>query len=189
MRATSASKSEVVPESAPAPKKHLSPIVEIQTTLGNIDVALNDKSASKTVENFLSYVKQGHYNGTVFHRVIKNFMIQGGGFTNKFDRKSTKSPIKNEAANGLSNKRGTIAMARLPLVDSATDQFFINHRDNLFLDHKDNTKRNFGYCVFGKVVKGMDVVDRIANAKTMSKFGFRNLPITPIYIKKIVRKR
>jgi cyclophilin family peptidyl-prolyl cis-trans isomerase len=178
------------PLSSPvAPVKSGPPVVEIQTNYGNIEIELFDKAAPKTVANFLAYVKQKHYDGTIFHRVIKGFMIQGGGFTNKFEHKQTMPPIKNEAENGLSNKRGTIAMARTFLVDSATDQFFINHKDNRFLDHKDHSAQNFGYCVFGKVIKGMDVVDKIANSQTMPKFGFKNLPVNPIFIKKIVRKR
>ena len=139
------------------------PVVLIKTTQGNVTVELDIEKAPISVKNFLSYVDKKFYNGTVFHRVIPNFMIQGGGFTKNMQRKKTQDPIKNEAFNGLSNKRGTIAMARTNRVDSATSQFFINVRDNKPLDHRDYSAQNFGYCVFGKVTSGMDVVDKIRN--------------------------
>ncbi|NOY75696.1 MAG: peptidylprolyl isomerase [Kiritimatiellaeota bacterium] len=164
-------------------------MVEIQTNFGDIQLELFERSAPITVRNFLAYVDKKHYDGTVFHRVIGNFMIQGGGFTQKLLRKKSSPPIKNEAENGLSNKRGTISMARTSLVDSATDQFFINLRNNKFLNNKDHSAENFGYCVFGKVVKGMDVVDKIALAKTIRKGYFQHLPERPIIIKRIVKKR
>ena len=134
-------------------------MITLTTNHGNIVIELDHEKAPKTCENFEQYVRDGHYDGTIFHRVINSFMIQGGGFTDTMQQKTTKAAIKNEAQNGLSNKRGTIAMARTSIVDSATSQFFINLKDNAFLDHG---TRDFGYAVFGKVVKGMDVVDKIA---------------------------
>ena len=144
-------------------KERRKPMVLISTSQGDIKLELHEEEAPITVANFLSYVGEGFYDGTIFHRVINNFMIQGGGMTADMNQKATKAPIKNEADNGLKNGRGTIAMARTAVVDSATSQFFINHRDNSFLDHG---ARDFGYAVFGKVVEGMDVVDKIAAVKT-----------------------
>ena len=138
-------------------------MVLISTSSGDIKLELYEKKAPITVANFLSYASDGFYDGTIFHRVINNFMIQGGGFTADMKQKPTKPPIKNEADNGLKNERGTIAMARTAVVDSATSQFFINHKDNAFLD---NGARDFGYAVFGKVVDGMEVVDKIAAVRT-----------------------
>ncbi len=158
------------------------PKVLMKTSKGDITVELYADKAPITVENFLSYVDEKFYDGTIFHRVIKEFMIQGGGLTEDFNEKPAKPPIKNEAANGLKNKRGTIAMARMPEINSATCQFFINHVDNSFLDHKDNTPEGFGYAVFGKVTEGMDVVDAIANVKTMAKHGMRDVPRETISI-------
>src|SRR5947209_6917552 len=130
--------------------------VLISTSMGDIKVQLDDKKAPVTVKNFLDYVKEKHYDGTIFHRVIKRFMIQGGGLDEKLaPRGGTRAPIKNEAGNGLKNLEGTLAMARTGVVDSATDQFFINAKDNGFLDHKDDSARGFGYCVFGKVTAGL----------------------------------
>jgi cyclophilin family peptidyl-prolyl cis-trans isomerase len=142
------------------------PRVKLETTKGAIVVELDAAKAPKTVENFLTYVRAGFYDGTIFHRVIPNFMIQGGGFTADLHQKPTREPIVNEADNGLSNARGTIAMARTSVVNSATAQFFINLRDNAFLDHKGDSSREFGYCVFGRVVEGMAVVDAIAATPT-----------------------
>ena len=136
----------------------------------------------RQVENFLSYVKSGHYVKTIFHRVIPGFMIQGGGLTADMEQKPTQAPIKNEAANGGSNKRGTIAMARTGVIDSATCQFFINTVDNDFLDHQDNSPRGFGYCVFGHVVEGMDVVDKIEKVATGSKAGHDDVPVETVTI-------
>ena len=138
-------------------------MVLVSTSMGDIKLELYEKEAPITVANFLSYVSDGFYDGTVFHRVINNFMIQGGGFTADMRQKPAKPPIKNEADNGLKNERGTVAMARTAAVDSATSQFFINHKDNAFLD---NGVRDFGYAVFGKVVEGMEVVDKIAAVRT-----------------------
>ncbi len=142
------------------------PTIVIKTNKGVIESVLFRDKAPVTVENFLNYIEARHYDGTVFHRVIKNFMIQGGGFDQNLSQKTTRTPIKNEAANGLKNERGTLAMARTQVVDSATTQFFINLKDNAFLDHG---FRDFGYAVFGKVTKGMDVVDAIASVPTGSK--------------------
>ena len=158
------------------------PKVMIKTTKGNIVVELYKDKAPITVKNFLSYVDDKFYNGIIFHRVIKGFMIQGGGMTSEFARRATKDAIKNEATNGLSNTRGTISMARLPDPHSATAQFFINHADNPGLDHKDKTDGGYGYCVFGKVIEGMEVVDAIANVKTMTKRGHRDVPRETIEI-------
>ena len=141
-------------------------VLVIETSMGDITVELNRARAPKSVENILSYVNSGFYDGTIFHRVISNFMIQGGGFTPDMARKDTRDPIQNEAGNGLKNRRGTLAMARTADVHSATAQFFINVQDNAFLDHKGNSSRDYGYAVFGKVTDGMDVVDKIKNVKT-----------------------
>ena len=156
--------------------------VLMKTSKGDITLELYPAKAPVTVKNFLSYAKDGFYNGTIFHRVIPGFMIQGGGLTVEMYEKDSKFPIKNEAGNGLKNDRGTIAMARTSEVDSATCQFFINLKDNDFLNHKDNTVGGFGYCVFGKVVAGMDVVDAIAKAKTGTKRGYQDVPWEPITI-------
>lgn len=142
------------------------PVVEIKTSQGVIVVELNPDKAPNTVANFLQYVKDGHYTGTIFHRVISNFMIQGGGMDKDFKEKPTRAPIKNEANNGLTNNVGTIAMARTGDPHSATAQFFINVAKNDFLNHTDSSERGWGYTVFGKVVKGMDVVERIARMQT-----------------------
>jgi len=158
------------------------PKVLMVTSKGNITIELFADKAPITVKNFLSYVDSGHYDGTIFHRVIKGFMIQGGGLTPDLVEKPAQSPIKNEATNGLSNKRGTIAMARTNVIDSATCQFFINHVDNPSLDHKDNTPGGFGYAVFGKVIKGMDVVDAIASVKTGTVKYYRDVPRETIKI-------
>ena len=140
-------------------------MITIKTTKGDITLELFEKEAPATVKNFLSYVESGFYKGTIFHRVIPGFMIQGGGMDENFNQKPTNEPIKNEAVNQLSNLRGTIAMARTQVVDSATSQFFINVADNDFLDFRAPTPQHFGYCVFGKVTSGMDVVDAIAETK------------------------
>lgn len=148
------------------------PEVKINTNLGAITLELYTDKAPKTVENFLSYVNEGFYDGTIFHRVIANFMIQGGGFDQSLIQKMTKQPIENEAANGLSNEIGTIAMARTSDPHSATAQFFINVANNSFLNHTAPTVRGYGYTVFGKVIKGMDVVNKIAAAPTGAKGMF-----------------
>jgi peptidyl-prolyl cis-trans isomerase B (cyclophilin B) len=158
--------------------------VKLVTNQGDIVIELNAGAAPKTVENFLSYVKAGFYDGTIFHRVIKGFMIQGGGFDGNMKRKPTQPPIVNEADNGLSNRVGTIAMARTPDPHSASAQFFINVKDNDFLDHRGKTSQGWGYCVFGKVVSGMNVVRAIENIATTTRAGMRDVPQTPVVIVK-----
>ena len=157
----------------------------IETNLGDIELELDEKKAPLTVKNFVDYAKSGHYNDTVFHRVINGFMIQGGGFTADMNQKPTKEPIRNEAMNGLKNERGTIAMARTMVVDSATSQFFINLVDNSFLDFRNPSPQGFGYAVFGKVTKGMEVVDKIAKVQTGSRGMHQDVPVEPIVIKKV----
>jgi cyclophilin family peptidyl-prolyl cis-trans isomerase len=158
------------------------PVVEIDTSKGKIKVELYQDKAPGTVKNFLDYVESKHYDGTTFHRVIATFMIQGGGYEPGMKEKPTKAPIKNESDNGLSNQRGTIAMARTPRPDSATSQFFINVKDNTFLD-KANARDRVGYCVFGKVTEGLDVVDKIKDVKT----GAGDAPVEDVIIKSIRR--
>lgn len=159
------------------------PVVVLETNFGEIHVELRPDKAPVTVSNFLGYVKNGTYNGTIFHRVINNFMIQGGGFSEKFEARKTKKPIKNEAHNGLRNDLGTIAMARTSDIDSATSQFFINVSDNDFLNFKNKSPRGYGYAVFGRVTKGMSVVNQIKSVKTSPKGGHQNVPNAPIVIK------
>ncbi|MDT8300610.1 MAG: peptidylprolyl isomerase [Sedimentisphaerales bacterium] len=156
-------------------------LVKLQTSMGNIVIELNAQAAPVTVKNFLQYVTDGFYDGTIFHRVIPGFMIQGGGFTEQMDKKETREPIVNEASNGLGNERGTIAMARTNEPDSATCQFFINHVNNAPLNYVSNG--NPGYAVFGKVIEGMDTVDAIASIKTTTRKGYQNVPDRPIVIK------
>ena len=158
------------------------PRVVLETTKGNITLELDAEKAPKTVANFLDYVHAGFYDGTVFHRVISGFMIQGGGFTPKLEQKKTREPIQNEADNGLQNNRGTIAMARTGNPHSATAQFFVNLKDNGFLNHTASTPQGWGYAVFGKVVDGMDVVDAIAQVPTTTKAGYENVPVEPVVI-------
>ncbi len=154
--------------------------VVMTTSLGEIVIELDPEKAPITVENFLQYVDDEHYDDTIFHRVIKNFMIQGGGFGPDMIQKSNRDPIKNEANNGLTNEIGTIAMARTNIVDSATSQFFINTKNNVSLNHRSPDPRGFGYCVFGKVIDGMDVVLKIENSATGTKSRFQNVPIETI---------
>lgn len=165
-----------------------SQVVILETTSGNIEITLNEKKAPISVKNFLSYVDEGFYNGTIFHRVINGFMIQGGGMDEKMKEKKTKDPIKNEAGNGLSNEAATVAMARTGVVDSATAQFFINVNDNTPLNHRDETASGFGYAVFGKVTKGMDVVNKIKMVKTANRGPHGDVPVENIVIKKAFRK-
>jgi len=150
--------------------------VKLTTTKGDIVIELNEEKAPVTVQNFLNYVRDGFYDGTIFHRVIPNFMIQGGGFNDQMMQKMTQDPIKNEADNGLANDRGTIAMARTQDPNSATAQFFINHKDNAFLNHTKPDIQGWGYCVFGKVSEGMDVVDAIAAVTTTNRSGHSDVP-------------
>ncbi len=170
------------------PKMADTTTVVMETSLGNVEILLDAVNAPITVANFLSYVDEKFYDGTVFHRVIKNFMVQGGGFTADLAQKRTKAPIKNEANNGLKNLRGTIAMARTQVVDSATAQFFINTVDNASLDFKEPSIRGFGYAVFGQVVAGMDVIDKISAVKTGSHGFMGDVPVEPVVIKTIRRK-
>ena len=159
-------------------------MVKLHTTMGVITLDLDAAKAPKTVENFLAYVKAGHYDGTVFHRVIDGFMIQGGGFAKGMDQKPTNAPIENEANNGLSNDKYTIAMARTSAPHSASAQFFINVSDNDFLNHSSPTPQGWGYCVFGKVVEGMDVVDKIKGVKTGNKAGHQDVPVDDVMIER-----
>ena len=159
-------------------------MVKLQTNFGVIILELDSEKAPETVKNFLNYVDSGFYDNTIFHRVIDDFMIQGGGFESGMKQKKTQSPIKNEAANGLKNDAYTIAMARTADVHSATAQFFINVTSNGFLNHKSSTPQEFGYCVFGKVVEGQDVVDKIKKVKTGDSAGHQNVPREDVVIQK-----
>lgn len=179
---------EAPAESAPeAEQAKETDMVIIKTTLGDIQVKLAADKAPLTVANFLAYADAGHYDGTIFHRVIDGFMIQGGGFDAQMNQKATRAQIKNEAANGLQNKRGTLAMARTAVVDSATSQFFINVKDNGFLDFRAPNPQGFGYCVFGEVVEGMDVVDQIKGVKTGVKAGMSDVPLETVEIVSVTR--
>ena len=155
--------------------------VKLETTIGDMVIELNEEAAPVTTKNFLQYAEEGFYDGTIFHRVIPDFMIQGGGFTEQMVQKETREPIVNEASNGLKNDRGTIAMARTNNPDSATAQFFINHADNDFLNYVDNN--NPGYAVFGKVIEGMETSDKIAAVKTATRMGMDDVPVEPVMIK------
>jgi cyclophilin family peptidyl-prolyl cis-trans isomerase len=182
------------PAAAPAgaPAAGARPVVEIVTSKGTIEAELYPDKAPISVKNYLAYVEKKHYDGTIFHRVIgppKNFMIQGGGFTADMVQKPTDPPIKNEADNGLKNDRGTLAMARTRIVDSATSQFFINLKHNDFLDHQGKFDAGYGYAVFGKVTKGMDVVDTIAKVPTGMKGMMGDVPLEPIVIKSVRVKK
>lgn len=163
------------------------PTVVLKTDKGDITIELDPDKAPLTVRNFLAYVDAKFYDGTIFHRIIKDFMIQGGGLTPDFKEKPEKPAIKNEAGNGLKNLRGTLAMARTDQPHTATAQFFINHADNAFLDHKDNSVAGFGYCVFGKVISGMDIVDAIAKVPTTTIKGNENAPRTTVTILSVRR--
>ena len=155
-------------------------MVKFETSLGDFVIELDDAKAPVTVANFLQYVDDGHFDGTVFHRVIPGFVIQGGGMTADMTQKPTRKPIENEATNGLKNLRGTLSMARTNDISSATSQFFVNLVDNAFLDHQG--PRNYGYAVFGKVVEGMDVIDAIAAVKTGRKRGHDDVPVEPVVV-------
>jgi cyclophilin family peptidyl-prolyl cis-trans isomerase len=158
--------------------------VKLTTTLGEIIVQLNPEKAPISSANFLTYVNEGFYNGTIFHRVIPGFMAQGGGFDTSFNQKAVHAPIKNEANNGLPNNRGTIAMARTPDPDSATAQFFINYKDNSFLNHTSPTPNGWGYAVFGEVIEGMDIVDAMAKQPTGNRGPHQDVPKTDIVVEK-----
>jgi len=161
------------------------PVVSMKTSEGLIRIELWPDKAPETVKNFLQYVDEGFYNGTIFHRVIDHFMIQGGGFTPDLKQKPTHAPIKNEASAELRNDRGTIAMARTMVVDSATAQFFINVVDNANLNHSNDSPAGFGYAVFGKVIEGMDVVDKIKSVATTNSGPFQNVPVKPVVIESV----
>lgn len=160
-------------------------MIRFTTNMGVFDVELNEAAAPKTCENFLSYVRSGFYNGTIFHRVISGFMIQGGGFEPGLKQKQTKAPIENEANNGLKNDKYTIAMARTNEPHSATSQFFINVADNDFLNHTSPTCRGWGYAVFGKVVSGTDVIDAIARVRTASRSWYGDVPVEDVVMEKV----
>jgi peptidyl-prolyl cis-trans isomerase B (cyclophilin B) len=159
--------------------------VTMQTNKGTIVLALDSEKAPETVANFISYAEAGHYDGTIFHRVISNFMIQGGGFEPDMTQKSTREPIKNEAANGLKNELGAIAMARTSDPHSATAQFFINTKDNAFLNHTAPSGQQWGYAVFGKVTEGLDVVKAIESVKTGNRMGYSDVPVEDVIIEKV----
>ena len=160
------------------------PRVKFETTAGDFIIELNAEKAPITVKNFITYVNEGFYNGTVFHRIIPGFMAQGGGFDSSYKQKATHDNIKIEADNGLKNDRGTVAMARTGVPDSASSQFFVNYKDNDFLNHTAKTSQGWGYTVFGKVVEGMDIIDEMANAPTGNRDGHQDVPKTDIIIEK-----
>jgi peptidyl-prolyl cis-trans isomerase B (cyclophilin B) len=161
-------------------------IINVKTSLGDIKLELFNDKAPITAENFKKYIESGYFANSIFHRVIKDFMVQGGGFTMEMEEKETMSPIKNEANNMVSNERGTIAMARTNDPHSASAQFFINLKDNVFLDFKSETTQGWGYCVFGKVIEGMEVIDKIATVDTGSYGPHQDVPKDPIIIKEII---
>jgi peptidyl-prolyl cis-trans isomerase A (cyclophilin A) len=159
-------------------------MIRFETTLGDFTIELFEKEAPESVANFTRYIDEGFFDGTIFHRIVPGFVIQGGGFTEDMSQKKTKAPVKNEADNGLKNKRGTLSMARTNDINSATSQFFVNLKDNDFLD---NSRGNFGYAVFAKVTEGMDVVDKIAAVETGRKRGFDDVPVEPVTMKSVRR--
>jgi len=163
-------------------------MIRMKTTLGELEIELFKDEAPETVKNFLKYVEDGFYNNTIFHRVIDNFMIQGGGFGKDMSEKETAEPIINEADNRLKNERGTLAMARTNVINSATSQFFINVNDNSFLNYRDSSQGGFGYCVFGRVTKGMDVVDKIKSVKTTSHGHYDDVPVEPVEILEVINE-
>jgi cyclophilin family peptidyl-prolyl cis-trans isomerase len=176
---------------APTPaaeRARAAPIVVLKTTAGEIEIELYADKAPISTANFLAYVDEGFYDGTIFHRVIEDFMIQGGGFDGALQEKPTREPIRNEASNGLKNEVGTVAMARTSVPDSATSQFFINTENNTFLDHRGESADGWGYAVFGKVIRGMEVVEKIEASETEDRDRFRNLPKSPIVIESARRK-
>jgi cyclophilin family peptidyl-prolyl cis-trans isomerase len=179
---------------APTPASPLqpapgNPVVVVDTSAGSIVIELYKDRAPVSVENFLQYAREGFYNGTIWHRVVSGYVIQGGGYTSDMVEKPTRGPIQNEATNGLSNLRGTVAMARTRALRSATTQFYINLADNTSLDHHGFSPDDFGYAVFGRVLAGMDVVDRIAGVRTGSKNGMDDVPLTPVLIKSVAEKK
>jgi cyclophilin family peptidyl-prolyl cis-trans isomerase len=179
---------------APAPAAPLqpapgNPVVLVETSMGTITLELFKDQAPVSVANFLQYVTEGFYPGTIWHRVVPGYVIQGGGYTVSLTEKPTRPPIQNEATNGLTNRRGTVAMARTRVLRSATSQFYINVANNPSLDHKGFSPDVFGYAVFGRVIDGMDVVDRIAAVKTISRDGMDDVPAEPVLIKNVTEKR
>ena len=179
---------------APAPAAPLqpapgNPVVLVETSMGTITIELFKDQAPVSVANFLQYVREGFYPGTVWHRVVPGYVIQGGGFTDSLVEKGTRPPIQNEATNGLTNRRGTVAMARTRVLRSATSQFYINLANNPGLDHRGFSPDVFGYAVFGRVIDGMDVVDRIGAVKTGAKDGMEDVPLEPVIIKNVSEKR
>lgn len=177
--------SPAAPPALEQEEQDMVPRVRMKTSLGDIVIELDRKNAPVSVENFLGYVGDGFFDGTIFHRVIPGFMIQGGGLEPGMKMKPAKGPIRNEAKNGLKNLKGTIAMARTSVVDSATCQFFINVKDNAFLDHRDGSQQGYGYAVFGKVVAGMDVAERIERVPTGSGGQHQDVPIEDVVILKV----
>ena len=161
------------------------PVVTMSTNMGDIRIELNADKAPITTKNFLDYVNEGYFDGLIFHRVIPGFMIQGGGFDSGMSQRATKSPIKNEAGNGLKNVIGSIAMARTNVVDSATAQFFINVKDNDFLNHKNTSPDGYGYAVFGQVIEGLDVVRKIENVKTANRGMHQDVPVETVVINSV----
>ena len=177
-----------IPTGAEDMKNSRNPVVVMKTSMGTMEIELYKTEAPISVQNFEWYVKNGFYDGLIFHRVMDNFMIQGGGFTPAMKKKAGNEPIENEATNGLKNDKYTLAMARTGVVHSATSQFFINNKDNPPLDHKNTTVDGFGYCVFGKVIEGQDVVDKISKVKTTSKNGMNDVPIEVVVIEEVYLK-
>jgi len=177
----------LAPSDARAQSAGAKPVVVLTTTLGEIEIELDEAKAPITVKNFLAYVDEGFYDGTIFHRVIRDFMIQGGGFTPQMSQKKTKANIQNEAANGLKNVKGSLAMARTSAPHSASSQFFINHKDNAFLDYPGQD--GWGYAVFGRVTKGIEVVDKIAAVQTGVKAGMSDVPTQTVAIVSARRKK
>jgi peptidyl-prolyl cis-trans isomerase A (cyclophilin A) len=159
-------------------------MIRFETSLGDFTIEMFEKEAPESVANFTRYIEDGFFDGTIFHRIVPGFVIQGGGFTEDMTQKKTKPPVKNEADNGLKNKRGTLSMARTNDINSATSQFFVNLKDNDFLDH---SRGNFGYAVFAKVTEGMDVIDKIAAVETGRKRGFDDVPVEPVTMKSVKR--
>ena len=159
-------------------------MIRFETTLGDFTIELFDKEAPETVQNFSKYIDSGFFDGTIFHRIVPGFVIQGGGFTEDMTQKRTQPPIKNEADNGLKNERGTLSMARTNDIHSATSQFFVSLKDNEFLDHK---RGNFGYAVFARVTEGMDVIDKIAAVETGRRRGFDDVPVEAVIMKRVHR--
>lgn len=162
--------------------------IVMETSFGTVKLELDDAKTPKTTQNFLNYIKSNRLDGTIFHRVIAGFMIQGGGFNQNFEKQETDFPIENEADIGLKNERGTIAMARTNDPHSASMQFFINVKNNDFLDHTSKTDRGWGYCAFGKVTEGMDIVDKIATVKTGSKQGHQDVPVEAVVIERVYQE-